>query len=89
VAIGGMAVHEIIVPTDQVHRILISMLMNEVSVTFLDFERQPMKEQPYDFEYEGPKGKVTKSGQLTADGVLREEVPAQGHRVKRLIISIT
>jgi N-acetylmuramoyl-L-alanine amidase len=76
VAIGGMAVHEIIVPTDQVHRILISMLMNELNVTFLDFERQPMKEKSYDFEYEGPKGKVTKSGQLTADGVLREEVPA-------------
>jgi N-acetylmuramoyl-L-alanine amidase len=71
ITVPGIDVHEIIVPTDQTHRIVVTNPIMSVEVAFRDWERNPMGESSYVISYSENGKEMQKKGQLGAKGKLQ------------------
>lgn len=77
VAIAGVVVHELVVPTDQVHRILITQREVTVRLRLQDLARAPWSGVDYDYSYEHGGRTIEKPGSAptNGEGFLEESVP--------------
>lgn len=77
VAVPRYEVHEVVRPTDQTHRIVVTEAEAKVRLCLQDLSREPFADLTYDYAYDRGGTRIEKPGSAPtdADGWLEETVP--------------
>lgn len=82
VVIPALEIHEIVRPTDQTHRIVVTEELVEFRVTLQDHNQQPFADQPYELRVESAPRAEPCKGTTTGSGKLVELLSALVERVE-------